>query len=74
MKNWIEYILNSRPGLVGAAFGFALALLLVLFGFFRTLFILLLAFAGYIIGTLYLRDKEKIRELLDRIFPPGLFR
>ncbi len=74
MKNWIEQILNSRPGLVGAVTGLALALSWVIFGFFKTLFILLLTFAGYIVGTLYFRDKEKIRELLDRIFPPGLFR
>lgn len=74
MRNLIEYLMNSRPGLIGAGIGFSLALLLVIFGFFKTLFILLLMAVGYIIGTLYLRDKEKLRELLDRILPPGLFR
>jgi uncharacterized membrane protein len=74
MRNLIEFLMNSRPGLIGAGIGLTLALSLVIFGFFKTLFILLLTFAGYIIGTLYLRDKEKIRELLDRILPPGLFR
>ncbi len=66
--------MNSRPGLLGAGIGLSIALLLVIFGFFKTLFILLLTFAGYVIGTLYLRDKEKLRDLLDRILPPGLFR
>ncbi len=74
MKNVIENLMNSRPGLIGGGFGLTLALLLVIFGFFKTLFILILTFAGYIIGTLYLRDKDKLRELLDRILPPGLFR
>ncbi len=74
MKNLLEHLLNSRPGLIGAGIGLTVALLLVIFGFFKTLFILLLTFVGYIVGTLYLRDKEKLRELLDRILPPGLFR
>jgi uncharacterized membrane protein len=74
MKNLLEHLLNSRPGLIGASIGLSVALLLVIFGFFKTLFILILTFAGYIVGTLYLRDKEKLRELLDRILPPGLFR
>ncbi|MBP7401876.1 MAG: DUF2273 domain-containing protein [Clostridia bacterium] len=74
MRNLIEHLMNSRPGLLGAGIGLSIALLLVIFGFFKTLFILLLTFAGYVIGTLYLRDKEKLRDLLDRILPPGLFR
>ena len=74
MKNLLEHLLNSRPGLIGAGIGLSVALLLVIFGFFKTLFILSLTCAVYIVGTLYLRDMENLRELLDRILPPGLFR
>jgi uncharacterized membrane protein len=48
MRNLIEFLMNSRPGLIGAGIGLTLALSLVIFGFFKTLFILLLTFAGYI--------------------------
>lgn len=64
----------KNPGPVGAALGFALALLWVTFGFFRMLFIVAATVGGYYIGIRWFSNREKIKNLLDRIFPPGLFR
>jgi uncharacterized membrane protein len=69
-----ENFKGRHPGLVGALIGLSLALLLVIFGFFKTLFILLLTFAGYFIGVRYFANKDDFRDLLDKILPPGMFR
>lgn len=64
----------KNPGLMGAAFGFALALLWVIFGFFRMLFVLALTAGGYYVGVRWFSNRETIKNVLDRLFPPGLFR
>lgn len=70
----IRFLRGKDAGLVGAGIGLVLALSLVIFGFFRTLFILLLTTAGYYIGVKFFSHTEQFHELLDRIFPPGRFR
>ena len=70
----IEFFQDKNPALVGAVTGFSLGLLLVIFGFLKTFFILLLAFAGYVLAVKYFSDRESFKQLLDRIFPPGRFR
>ncbi|HHX18995.1 MAG TPA: DUF2273 domain-containing protein [Clostridiaceae bacterium] len=62
------------PGLIGFLVGLAIALLWVLFGFWRLLFILALSTVGYYIGVRYFRDRDAIKKLIDKIFPPGMFR
>ncbi|HHW93181.1 MAG TPA: DUF2273 domain-containing protein [Clostridiaceae bacterium] len=62
------------PGLIGFLVGFVIALLWVLFGFWRLLFILALSGAGYYIGVRYFRDRDAFKKLIDKIFPPGMFR
>ncbi len=69
-----ENFKGRHPGLVGALIGLSLALLLVIFGFFKTLFILFLTLVGYLIGVRYFADKDDFRDLLDKILPPGMFR
>lgn len=65
---------NSGPGRNGALLAFVLALLIVIFGILKTLFILLLTLLGYYVGIRYFSNQKTIKELLDRIFPPGRFR
>ncbi|HPX92947.1 MAG TPA: DUF2273 domain-containing protein [Bacillota bacterium] len=69
---------GGRPplssGIIGALIMFAVALLWILFGFWRLLFIFLLTLAGYYVGFRYFRDRDAIRKLIDRILPPGMFR
>ena len=65
---------RSVAGIVGAVVGFGFALLWAIFGFWRTLFILLLTLAGYIVGARFFRNSTHFRELIDKFLPPGRFR
>jgi uncharacterized membrane protein len=70
----VESLKGKNPGVIGGSIGLALALLLVIFGFLKTLFILLLTALGIFLGIRYFSNKEAIRNLLDKILPPGMFR
>lgn len=59
--------------IVGACF-FLLALLVAIFGFWKTLCILLFTILGYIIGVKLFTDPDELRRLLDKLLPPGRFR
>ncbi|MDO5734511.1 MAG: DUF2273 domain-containing protein [Eubacteriales bacterium] len=74
IKDLISGISSGGAGAKGARYAFVLALLLVIFGFFKTLFILLITVLGYYIGTRYFGNLDDFKELLDKIFPPGYFR
>lgn len=65
---------DRNAGLIGGAVGFLLAVLLVVFGFLRTLFIIIVTLAGYLIGVKLFSDKERLKNFLDKIIPPGRFR
>ncbi|NLA96170.1 MAG: DUF2273 domain-containing protein [Clostridiaceae bacterium] len=69
---------GGRPplssGVVGALIMFVFALLWVIFGFWKLLFILVLTLVGYYVGFRYFCDRDAIRKLIDRILPPGMFR
>lgn len=62
------------PGSIGALLGLALGLSLVIFGFLKTLFLIILTIIGYYLGTRYFRNYEALRNLIDKILPPGKFR
>ena len=47
-KELQDGLMSRGPGSKGALVGFSLALLLVIFGFWKTLFILILTVVGYI--------------------------
>ncbi len=65
---------TGGAGRIGALVAFVLALLIVIFGFIRTFFIIIITLLGYYIGVRYFSSERSIKELLDRIFPPGRFR
>lgn len=65
---------ENRSGYIGALAGFGLALSLVLFGFLKTVFLLLLSAAGFYIGRRFFSNRKEIRDLLDRLLPPGRYR
>lgn len=73
-RDLIKGISSGGAGTKGAIFAFVLAILLLVFGFFKTLFILILTGAGYYVGTRYFENIEDFKELLDKLFPPGFFR
>jgi uncharacterized membrane protein len=59
-------------GIIGGIIGFLLAVAIMVFGFFRILFIAFCVIIGYYLGKLIGSEKDYIRQLLDRILPPGL--
>jgi uncharacterized membrane protein len=70
----IDNLKGKNPGLIGGLTGLTLALSLVIFGFFKTLFIIAMTALGIFLGVRYFNNKEAIRNLLDKIMPPGKFR
>lgn len=59
--------------IVGTTLGFIFAVLIILFGFFHTIFVIACATAGYVIGK-RIDEKEDIMEILDKLLPPGYHR
>lgn len=78
MKKLFEPLMDKvnrkNAGWIVGGVCFIFALLLMIFGFWRTLFIVALTVGGYVFGVRYLSDPENLRDLIDRIFPPGRFR
>ncbi len=70
----INFLQGKNPGVVGAVSGLSLGLLLVIFGFWKTLLVLFLMVMGYILGVKYFSNPEQFKQLLDRLLPPGRFR
>ncbi len=56
--------------ILGVLFGFVFGILVIVFGFFSTLFVALCVVAGYIVGK-RIDEKEDIMEILDKLLPPG---
>lgn len=65
---------DKNSGKIGAGIAFFFALFLVIFGFLKTLFIIILTVIGYVVGALLFSDKDKMKDWMDKILPPGRFR
>lgn len=74
LKQISEDFARLSAGGKGAALGFVLGLLLVIFGILKTLFILLVTVMGYLLGFRIFSRYGGIKEFLDKLFPPGFFR
>ncbi len=74
MKRFLDELKKHNSAFIGALAGFLLGLFLILFGFWKTLFVILLSLVGYFIGKKFFSNKEDLKELLDKILPPGRFR
>ncbi len=73
-RKLIEEIWQHHSGkIVGVTTGFTLGVLIIIFGFFQTLFVLLCVIAGYIVGK-RIDEKEDIMDILDKLLPPGYHR
>lgn len=58
----------------GALIGLVIAICVLVIGFFQTLFISICVLVGYYIGKKISKDKNYLRNLLDRFLPPGTYR
>ena len=73
-RNLFEEIWQLHSGkIIGVCLGFVLGVLIITFGLFRTIFILLCVVSGFIIGK-RIDEKEDILDILDKLLPPGYFR
>lgn len=70
---WREIWEQHSGKIVGATAGLLIGILIITFGFFRTLFVLLCIVAGYIIGK-KIDEKEDLMDILDKLLPPGYHR
>lgn len=63
---FVEYIRTNTGKTIGAVLGFIIAIMMLIIGFFKTIFIVLCVIIGYLIGDRI--DKGKgFRDLLDKI-------
>jgi uncharacterized membrane protein len=74
LEKLLIYYDAHRGGIIGTAVGFIIAVLILLIGFFKVLFIALFAGVGYYVGKRIHDDKDYIKNLLDRVLPPGTYR
>lgn len=69
---WLrEVALLHRHKVIGGLGGLVLALLVIRFGFWWTLFILVCSGTGYWIGKRLDEEPESLVQIFDRLFPPG---
>jgi uncharacterized membrane protein len=69
-----EFYSSHRGEINGALIGLLLGLTIEIWGFFKTLFLAICIVIGYYIGKRLSEDKDYIKNLLDRILPPGSYR
>lgn len=68
---FLRDIMNSKSSkLIGAAIGIAMGIIILIFGFFKALFIVFCAFVGWHIGNAVDRD-ESIGDIIKKILTPG---
>ena len=74
LSKLLEKLQNLKAGAIFAFLFFVVAILLCIFGFFQTLFIVLFTFVGFFVGSFIFSDDSRFKKFLDRILPPGRFR
>lgn len=73
-RKLFEDIWQQHSGkIIGISVGLLLGVLIISFGFFRTLFVMLCVVAGFVIGK-RIDEKEDIMDILDKLLPPGYHR
>ena len=74
LSKLFEKLQNLKAGTIFAFFFFVTGVLLCIFGFFKTLFIILFTAVGFFVGSFLFSDTSRFKKFLDRILPPGRFR
>jgi uncharacterized membrane protein len=69
-----EFYYSHKGAIWGGIIGLVASISFLIFGFFKVLFVALCIVLGYYIGKNYSKDKNFIRSLKDRIFPPGMYK
>lgn len=66
----LEKINNNRGKFFGALLGCLIGVMILVIGFFKTMFIFICTCIGYTLGGKPYKNIN-LRELLERILPPG---
>lgn len=69
-----EKLQNTKAGVLCAFGFFVVGILFCVFGFFKTLFIILFTAVGFFVGSFLFSDLSRFKKFLDRIMPPGRVR
>ncbi|HHV60445.1 MAG TPA: DUF2273 domain-containing protein [Clostridiaceae bacterium] len=70
----LSFYHTYRGGIDGAFIGLIVATAVLLLGVYRVVFIAICMSLGYFIGTKMSENKDYLKNLLDRILPPGTYR
>jgi uncharacterized membrane protein len=73
MTRFIEFYKAHIYEMNGVVIGLVTSVSILLIGLFRFLFIALCVAIGYYIGKKLAEDKEYLKNILDRILPPGSY-
>lgn len=64
---------NHRGKLVGTILGIIIGISILLFGFFKTLFIMICGLIGLFVGK-RVDEKDDLIDIVEKIIPPGFRR
>jgi uncharacterized membrane protein len=64
---------NHRGKLVGTILGIIIGISILLFGFFKTLFIMICGLIGLFVGK-RVDEKDDLMDIVEKIIPPGFKR
>ncbi len=70
----LQFYKSYKGEILGAGIGFVLAVTVLLLGILKAIFIVICVLFGYYIGKKLSHDKDYVKNLLDRILPPGTYR
>jgi uncharacterized membrane protein len=74
LEKLLQFYYSHRGGINGALIGIVAAVSILLFGLFKVIFVAIFAALGYYLGKKIHEDKDYIKNLLDRVLPPGTYR
>ncbi len=73
MEKFIEFYKAHIYEMNGVTIGLLASILVLAIGFFRFLFIAICVVIGYYIGRKLSEDKDYLKNILDKILPPGTY-
>ncbi len=74
LRKLYRFYRNNYWGVNGALVGLLLGLCLVFLGLVKTIILAACILAGYFVGRMLQKDKNFLKNLLDKILPPGSYR
>lgn len=70
----LEFYRAHSGEIIGSFIGFVVGVAILVLGIFRVLFLAICVGLGYYIGKQISADKNYIKNLIDRVLPPGTYR